>query len=175
MSVPLIHQRDENSNAGRPKIQENEKCSTKGNSTFAWPHGHHASRAPPPPGVWLPDATVRAARGRRLGSAAGLVPRVLHPKKRAFLAAFSRCGSISQSAKRAKVDRRTPYNWLREDVKAPHPKEGSQKVPGCHINGVLWKSNAIAGWLLDMDSGRASRLELGENNGRDRLGRNANL
>src|SRR5215469_17398631 len=116
LSVPLIHQRDENSNAGRPKIQENEKCSTKGNSTFAWPHGHHASRAPPPPGVWLPDATVRAARGRRLGSAAGLVPRVLHPKKRAFLAAFSRCGSISQSAKRANVDRRTPYNWLREDA-----------------------------------------------------------
>ena len=48
-------------------------------------------------------------------SSAVLVPQVLHPKKRAFLAAYSRCGSISQAAKRAKVDRRTHYNWLRED------------------------------------------------------------
>jgi hypothetical protein len=44
-----------------------------------------------------------------------IAPRVPHPKKRAFLAAFSRCGSISQAAKRAKVDRRTHYNWIRED------------------------------------------------------------
>ena len=42
-------------------------------------------------------------------------PKISHPKKRAFLAAFSRCGSLSQAAKRAKVDRRTHYNWLRED------------------------------------------------------------
>ena len=36
-------------------------------------------------------------------------------KKRAFLAAFSRCGSLSKAAKRAKVDRRTHYNWLKDD------------------------------------------------------------
>ena len=36
-------------------------------------------------------------------------------KKRAFLSAFSRCGSISAAAKRAKIDRRTHYNWLKED------------------------------------------------------------
>jgi len=48
-------------------------------------------------------------------SSVALVPQVLHPKKRAVLAAFSRCGSISQAAKRAKVDRRTHYNWVRED------------------------------------------------------------
>jgi hypothetical protein len=33
----------------------------------------------------------------------------------AFLAAFSRCGSLSKAAKRAKVDRRTHYNWLKDD------------------------------------------------------------
>jgi len=49
-------------------------------------------------------------------SSAALVPRVLHRKKRAFLAAFSRCGSISLASKRPKVDRRTHYNWLREDL-----------------------------------------------------------
>lgn len=42
-------------------------------------------------------------------------PKISHLKKRAFLAAFSRCGSLSQSAKRAKVDRRTHYNWLKDD------------------------------------------------------------
>lgn len=41
--------------------------------------------------------------------------KTLHPKKRAFLAAFSRCGSISRAAKRAKVDRSSHYLWKRED------------------------------------------------------------
>jgi hypothetical protein len=36
-------------------------------------------------------------------------------KKRAFLAAFSRCGSLSKAAKRAGVDRRTHYNWRKSD------------------------------------------------------------
>jgi len=42
-------------------------------------------------------------------------PKVSHPKKRAFLAAFSRCGSISTAAKRAKIDRRSHYHWLKGD------------------------------------------------------------
>ena len=42
-------------------------------------------------------------------------PKISHVKKRAFLAAFSRCGSLSRAAKRAKVDRRTHYNWLKDD------------------------------------------------------------
>jgi hypothetical protein len=42
-------------------------------------------------------------------------PKISHVKKRAFLAAFSRCGSLSMAAKRAKVDRRTHYNWLKDD------------------------------------------------------------
>jgi hypothetical protein len=42
-------------------------------------------------------------------------PKVTHIKKRAFLAAYSRCGSLSRAAKRAGVDRRTHYNWKRAD------------------------------------------------------------
>jgi|HubBroStandDraft_6_1064221.scaffolds.fasta_scaffold485125_2 hypothetical protein len=42
-------------------------------------------------------------------------PKLSDVKKRAFLAAFSRCGSLSKAAKRAKVDRRTHYNWLKDD------------------------------------------------------------
>src|SRR5258708_33895934 len=42
-------------------------------------------------------------------------PKIPHIKKRAFLAVFSRCGSLSRAAKRAGVDRRTHYNWLRDD------------------------------------------------------------
>ena len=42
-------------------------------------------------------------------------PKISHLKKRAFLAAFSRCGSLSKAAKRAKVDRRTHYDWLKDD------------------------------------------------------------
>jgi hypothetical protein len=42
-------------------------------------------------------------------------PKISHVKKRAFLAAFSSYGSLSKSAKRAKVDRRTHYNWLKDD------------------------------------------------------------
>lgn len=41
--------------------------------------------------------------------------KITHVKKRAFLAAFSRCASISRAAKRAKVDRRTHYDWKRDD------------------------------------------------------------
>jgi hypothetical protein len=41
-------------------------------------------------------------------------PKISHVKKQAFLAAFSRCGSLSKAAKRAKVDRRTHYNWLKD-------------------------------------------------------------
>jgi len=50
---------------------------------------------------------------RMIGSAD--FPKISHLKKCAFLAAFSRCGSLSKAAKRAKVDRRTHYNWLKND------------------------------------------------------------
>lgn len=44
------------------------------------------------------------------------IGKIRHFKKRAFLAAYSRCGSIQKAAKRAKVDRQSHYNWLREDA-----------------------------------------------------------
>src|SRR5579871_2373634 len=66
------------------------------------------------------DCLTLRSRCRIIGSEVGMVasadfPRTSHLKKRAFLAAFSRCGSLSKAAKRAKVDRRTHYNWLKDD------------------------------------------------------------
>jgi hypothetical protein len=43
------------------------------------------------------------------------IGKIRHFKKRAFLSAYSRCGSIQKAAKRAKVDRQSHYNWLRDD------------------------------------------------------------
>ena len=40
---------------------------------------------------------------------------ITHPKKRAFLAAYIRCASITTAAKRAKCSREAHYAWLRED------------------------------------------------------------
>jgi hypothetical protein len=63
--------------------------------------------------VLLTDCSGQHAGCRMIGSAD--FPKVSQPRKRAFLTALSRCGSISQAVKRAKVDRRTHYNWLKDD------------------------------------------------------------
>ncbi len=40
---------------------------------------------------------------------------IKHPKKRAFLAAYSETGNISRSAEIAHIERATHYNWLKAD------------------------------------------------------------
>jgi hypothetical protein len=60
------------------------------------------------------ETTTRLQADFALIGSAGF-PKISHLKKRAFLAAFSRCGSLSKAAKRATVDRRTHYNWLKDD------------------------------------------------------------
>jgi hypothetical protein len=42
--------------------------------------------------------------------------KISHLKKRVFLAAFSRSGSLSKAAERAKVDLQAHYIWLKEDA-----------------------------------------------------------
>lgn len=42
-------------------------------------------------------------------------PVITHPRKRAFLAAYIRCASITKAALRAKVDRRVHYQWTQDD------------------------------------------------------------
>lgn len=39
-----------------------------------------------------------------------------HPKKRAFLAAYEECGTISRACKSAQVSRTNVYNWLADDA-----------------------------------------------------------
>jgi hypothetical protein len=40
--------------------------------------------------------------------------KIQHPKKRAFLAAFEDCGSISRACKAAEINRSTHYEWLED-------------------------------------------------------------
>ena len=44
---------------------------------------------------------------------------IAHPKKRAMLAALSRTGNISASARAADIARRTHYDWLESDPIPP--------------------------------------------------------
>ena len=45
---------------------------------------------------------------------------ISNPKKRAFLAAFSQCGSVSEAADQAEVHWSTHYKWLREENNAAY-------------------------------------------------------
>jgi hypothetical protein len=38
--------------------------------------------------------------------------KVRHPKKKAFLSAFSNCGSVTQAAEAARIDRTLHYVWM---------------------------------------------------------------
>src|SRR5215510_13012940 len=41
--------------------------------------------------------------------------KISHVKKRAFLAAYGKMGNVALAAEIAKVDRRTHYDWLKND------------------------------------------------------------
>lgn len=41
---------------------------------------------------------------------------ILHPKKRAFIAAYAECGTITRAAEIAGIDRKTHYDWIKEDL-----------------------------------------------------------
>jgi hypothetical protein len=47
--------------------------------------------------------------------AARKIHKTPHLKKAAFLAAFSKCASVTESAKRVKLDRSNHYQWMRDD------------------------------------------------------------
>ena len=44
-----------------------------------------------------------------------LLDKIRHPKKRAFLVAYSEGGNITQAARAASIDRTTYYVWLERD------------------------------------------------------------
>lgn len=39
-----------------------------------------------------------------------------HPKKAAFLAAYAECGTVTQAARAADIDRCTHYDWMKSDT-----------------------------------------------------------
>lgn len=77
---------------------------------------------------------------------------ISHPKKRAFLAAFSRYPSISKAAKRAKIDRRTHYDWLSDDPEyvkafAAAREEGAEALEDA-MTDVAFDGNVTAAIFL---------------------------
>lgn len=44
-----------------------------------------------------------------------LFPGILHPKKRAFLIAYSLVGTVMRACQMAHIDRKTHYNWMQGD------------------------------------------------------------
>lgn len=53
--------------------------------------------------------------------------KIQHPKKRAFLAAYAKCGTIRKSAKIAKIDRTTHYAWMNDDLQYAHEFEEAKE------------------------------------------------
>lgn len=41
--------------------------------------------------------------------------KIIHPKKRAFLAAYAECGTVTRAAEIAGIERNTHYVWLKDD------------------------------------------------------------
>lgn len=52
---------------------------------------------------------------RSWGTAIDTPDKILHPKKRAFLAAYAKCGIIGTSARHAGIHRYTYYEWCEHD------------------------------------------------------------
>ncbi len=55
------------------------------------------------------------------------VTQIVSPKKKAFLAAFSECASVSHAAAAAKVSRRQHYRWLKDAEYGQAFKEAKEK------------------------------------------------
>lgn len=52
---------------------------------------------------------------RRKKAEASVTNEIQHAKKRAFLAAYAECGTITQAAEIANIDRCTHYEWIKTD------------------------------------------------------------
>lgn len=78
--------------------------------------------------------------------------KIAHPKKRAFLAAYSRCINISEAAKRAKIDRRTHYDWMENDPEYPVAFERAKEEAGDALEDkmqeLFFDGNVTAGIFL---------------------------
>jgi len=66
---------------------------------------------------------------------------ISNPKKRRFLAAFARCGSVTDAAKRAKIHWSSHYKWLKEDDNAAYTEafNRSRDMAGDIAEGEIYR------------------------------------
>ena len=57
----------------------------------------------------------RKPKNKRASSEVAQFAKIRHPKKRAFLSAFAKLGTVGRAAKLARIDRHTHANWLKEE------------------------------------------------------------
>ena len=53
-----------------------------------------------------------------------------HPKKRAFLAAFAECGTVTHAASAAEIGRSTHYEWIKTDERYAGAYEDAKEAAG---------------------------------------------
>jgi hypothetical protein len=68
------------------------------------------------------------------------------PKKAAFLAAYSRCGCVSQAADASGASRDSHYKWMRSDPDYPEAFQKAQRQANDFLFRVARK-RATKGWL----------------------------
>ena len=78
--------------------------------------------------------------------AAGELAQNSSPKKVAFLAAYSRCGCVTQAADAAKVHRTSHQYWMRSDPDYPEAFRQAQREANDFLFRVARK-RATKGWL----------------------------
>ena len=59
-----------------------------------------------------------------------LSDKIVHPKKRAFLAAYAECGTVTRAAEIAGIDRQTYYDWSKSDPEFVKAAEAAYDMAG---------------------------------------------
>lgn len=72
-------------------------------------------------------------------------PKISHPKKGAFLAAFVNNGNVTKSADAAGIDRRTHYQWCEDDAEYAEAFCGAQEAACDHLEAEA-RRRAVDGW-----------------------------
>ena len=70
--------------------------------------------------------------------------KIQHPKKRAFLAAFESCGSVSRACKAAEINRSTHYEWLESDPEYVQAFDEAKENCGEELEAVA-RERAVKG------------------------------
>ena len=82
----------------------------------------------------MSDAQLPADNGHDVK---GLFNGITHPKKKAFLAAFSQLGQIGRACETAMISRGLHYFWLKKDEKYQKAFSEAERIASDHLIDVL--------------------------------------